>query len=490
MKKFSISILAIVFGMLGIIAQGQDLPNTITIESDNLLPEGVEWDSTREQFLVGSWTQKTVFAVADDGTLTPILEDDDLYLINGIHVDNENGRLLVSNTDTDVPIHCPDVRGAMPFTAVGIYDLASGERIQMVDLTDLVPERGSLINDLTSDTEGNIYATDWCGSALYKIDTEGNASILIDDDSFYFETEIGAGAFNGIDWHPDNYLIMSGGFGDPLYKVTLDDAVSVTAIELDAPAFADGITMLPDGDVAIIGALFSDEAEFGFFNTTMRFTSDDDWQSASLVTNVIYDRFATTGVLRDDAFYVVKSGVIEPLPVSTFEILRVDLEPEAMTEAEEVVVDPNSIFALLERNISYSTFAEALVIAGLEETVREDDVMVFALSNAGFRGALSRLSMTVDELFADEDLLTEVISMHIYEERATTGQLIGGTNLVTISGEQLVTFSTDDPPSTVVEDSFGRTTSLLNATLSPTNGVIYPISGLILPASFPYEGEE
>lgn len=320
-------VFTIVLSFVVMSLQAQEAPDTITINYENLLPEGIEWDAIHQQFLVSSQMFGTIHAVADDGTLTAFIEDDELGFTNGIHIDTERNRLLVTTTDTEAILDCEAVREEKPFTGLAIYNLETGERINLVDLSDLYPNFGSFTNDVTVDAEGNAYVTDWCGGGIYKVDLDGNTSTLFTSEALYVVAPgLGAGALNGIDYHPDNYLLVSGGFGTTLYKVTLESPISITPVVLDIPAFADGVTILENGDAVLIGAMFSAESEVGFFNATMRYTSEDNWQSATLKDSMIYDRFATTGVTRDGEFYSILSGVVEPLPVSSYEIIRIDFD--------------------------------------------------------------------------------------------------------------------------------------------------------------------
>lgn len=332
MKKFRFLLgFVLVFALMWVSIQAQDLPDRVTIQFDNLLPEGIEYDATRGQFILGSWTQQAIFAVASDGSVEPIIQDADLGLINGIHVDNQLGRLLVtSNVGVTAPWTCTDIQALQPGIGVAIYDLASGERLHYVDLSDLYTNYGSFANDVTVDTEGNAYVTDWCAGAIYKVDVDGHASVLLSGAAF-FSAE---GSFNGIDYHPDGYLIVSAGFLSPnftesLYKVTLTQPITVSPIVTDIPIFADGITLLPSNDIAVAGVFVDDTG--AVINATLLLSSDNGWDTATVYnTSANPDgRFATTTAYYDHAVYSIVSGVTEltadvPI-VSNYEIVRVAL---------------------------------------------------------------------------------------------------------------------------------------------------------------------
>ena len=63
--------------------------------------EGIEWDAQRGHFLLGSLAEGTI-RVQDDGTITPLIENDKLMASVGIHIDAANDRLLVCNNNPAV----------------------------------------------------------------------------------------------------------------------------------------------------------------------------------------------------------------------------------------------------------------------------------------------------------------------------------------------------------------------------------------------------
>src|SRR5688572_19320499 len=109
-------------------AQDDALPDEILMERTNFAPEGIEYDAEAGHFLVSSLAEGTVFAVADDGTLTPFVEDENLVSSVGLEVDEEGGLLLVANSN----VAASGVEE--PTAGVGIYDLETGVLIQYVDL--------------------------------------------------------------------------------------------------------------------------------------------------------------------------------------------------------------------------------------------------------------------------------------------------------------------------------------------------------------------
>lgn len=306
-------------------AQDTVLPERVVIEHTNLFPEGVEYDANAGHFLVGSWGEGTVFAVADDGTLTPFIEDEDLVQSQGLHIDSERNRLLVPNFAPS-----PDVAEGEKFPiSLGSYDLSTGERLAMVDLTELLPDSFSFVNDVTSDADGNAYVTDSPAGAIYKVSLDGEAAVFLQDDRFV-DQPVG---INGIEFHPDGYLLVGVAGGPPaLYKVPLDDPAAMTQIETNMPVGNDGLILHPDGTLIVAGADLHDSPDFPDWEwVTFNLSSDDDWQTATVTQRMVYENFGTTATIRDGTVYTVISHVFAfgdspNNPVETFEIIRIDFE--------------------------------------------------------------------------------------------------------------------------------------------------------------------
>jgi len=282
-------------------------PDEIVIEHRNLFPEGLEYDRGGERFLLGSMTEGTIYQVADDGTLEPFIEDDELQMAIGIEIDHINNRLLVANTSHS------EQHGML-----GAYDLETRQRIFMANLSDLYPGNIHVANDVAVDADGIAYVTDTRAPVIYRVDMEGKVSILIEDKVFGF--------INGIVAHPDGYLIL-GAFPNQLLKIPLREP-EVMQIELADDieyTITDGIILHPDGSLIMV--TFPDSIIY-------RLLSDDDWASASRVAvSKGHDLgWGTTVALRGNSVYVIYSHLnywMEELgDQDTFEIVRAEFEED------------------------------------------------------------------------------------------------------------------------------------------------------------------
>lgn len=121
----------------------------------------------------------------------------------GIKVDAPRTRVATAVFGTSVRSK-PEQRNKL--AAVAVFDLATGKLLDPHDLTSLVPGPAHLANDVAVDAQGNIYVTDSLAHAIYKIDAAGARSVLVQNEQFKGE---GAFTMNGLDVHPDGYLLVA-----------------------------------------------------------------------------------------------------------------------------------------------------------------------------------------------------------------------------------------------------------------------------------------
>lgn len=326
-----IVLLIVMVGVFSAAAQeatsSSEMADPIVIDRPAFMPEGIEYDGTRGLFLVGSLTEGTIYTVQVDGATEALIEDGDLINSVGIEVDVERGRLLVANANFGAFL------GGLPETQslLGIYDLETGERLHMVDLQAATGDGRHFVNDIALDGEGNAYVTDSAGPIIFKVDVEGQASVLVEDDQFAGEVDFGNGAFsyalNGIAYHADGYLIVASSANNGLFKVTLDDPVEVTSVTLEQPiVFPDGLLFAADGNLVVVS---------GLSGMVLALSSDDDWASAAVVgtfmtqTDPQMGQAATTATMRDGEVYVLYTSFNPTSPPGVYQIGHVEFaDPE------------------------------------------------------------------------------------------------------------------------------------------------------------------
>lgn len=276
-------------------------PDLVVLESLNLKPEGIEYDAARGRFLVGSRTAGIINAVADDGTLTAVVSDPGLDVTLGLHIDRAQQRLLAAGV----------LEGA-DRPALGIFDLASGEPIHVVDLGAVAAPGMHLANDVVSDAAGNAYVTDTLAAAIYRVDPDGQATVFADGEALRLA--------NGIEIHDERYLIVATLSGPSLLRVPLDDPEALTAVGASIAIAGDGIVFTDNGDLAVVTPA----------GAVQRWHSADDWQTAALVGSWDATQLGfgtpTTAATRGAEVYVIFAHLFDAAPTQ-FEIARAQFAP-------------------------------------------------------------------------------------------------------------------------------------------------------------------
>jgi hypothetical protein len=227
---------ALVTGMVGAPAGAaagpRSLPPVLQPAATNLFPEGVAWDPTRQSLLVTSLHQPALIsAVGRDGVARTVVSDPDLPALVGIKVDVARGRILAASSNPLAP-------GS---SYLAVYDLATGVREQLIDLSG--PDHAA--NDVALDPAGNAYVTDSSAGVVFKVDTTGYATMLSTDARL--GPSIGA---NGILWHPDGYLLINNYTTGKLFRLQGGQLT-----ELHQPRLlpgADGMVLRHDGTLIVV----------------------------------------------------------------------------------------------------------------------------------------------------------------------------------------------------------------------------------------------
>ncbi|MEM8836708.1 MAG: hypothetical protein AAGE89_01345 [Pseudomonadota bacterium] len=280
----------------------------VDVPSPGLYPEGIEHDTETGSFLLGSIRKGKVVRVTSDGAVETLVDDERLRSVVGIRVDRERGRLLVNNADYGVAERsAPEDR--FQTAALAIYDLSNGTPLQYVDLSRLRPGEARFVNDLTIDADGNAYITDSLAAAIYRVTPAGDASVFLTHEIFR-----GDGFnLNGIQTHPDGFLIVAKKSDGRLFRVPLDAPEAFEEIALDrALVGTDGLVLAGENELIAITNRASGQAP----NTIHRLVSEDNWASARVVGSVeTGDVYATTGTIRDGRLFV-SQGHLHTLPAT------------------------------------------------------------------------------------------------------------------------------------------------------------------------------
>jgi transforming growth factor-beta-induced protein len=157
-------------------------------------------------------------------------------------------------------------------------------------------------------------------------------------------------------------------------------------------------------------------------------------------------------------------------------------EAAETTAEEETTVDSEMAQADIVETAAaagdFTTLAAALEAAGLVETLQgEGPFTVFAPTDAAFEAALADLGLTAEELLADTELLTSVLTYHVVEGEFLAEDVVGldGQQVETVNGET-VTISVDGD-TVMVNDA-----NVVETDVVASNGVIHVIDAVLVPA--------
>jgi sugar lactone lactonase YvrE len=270
-------------------APAAEIPERIVAERGGFIPEGIEYDPASGRFLTGSLAEGTIFQIHPDGRVTPAVTDPELVSSVGIEVDSTRNRLLVANSD----------RGAFDGSSqgqakLGVYNLATGERLAMVELGATIPNRPAdaahFANDVAVAEDGTAYVTDTMQNTIYEVGPDYQASVL-----HRFEAPESLG-LNGIVHHPSGYLLVAG--GSTLYKVPVDDPAATSQVSVpEAVEGQDGLVWMPDGRLAITSNSQS---------RVVALRSTDDWATAEVAGVGSFEGQGTTAAVAGNDVYVVQ----------------------------------------------------------------------------------------------------------------------------------------------------------------------------------------
>jgi len=270
----------------------------ISITADKLYPEGTAYSKKQNTFFVSSIYSGQVGTLDFSGKYEPFTQDPDLVASIGILADEKSNTLFVTNVDNGVAINT-NAATAYKLSEIIGYDLTTGKRKFKVDLGKLNEGNPNFINDLTLDSEGNLYVTNSFSPVIFKIDKNQKASIFARNESWTGE----GFNLNGIVYHPDGYLIVAQSNKGLLYRVNIKNPADIRTIKADALLGVDGLILNGKSELAVV----SNKS-----NKIFQVRTKDDWNSAVIITSkesVL--PFPTTGVLLNGKYHVLNAKLSE-----------------------------------------------------------------------------------------------------------------------------------------------------------------------------------
>lgn len=254
---------------LALAAQLSLAAGDVAFSADTAYPEGVAWSAKQSTFFVSSVRHGTVGKVDMAGRYTPFITDAQLVSTLGLALDAQRNTLWVAIGDLGGSTRSgPATQGKL--AAVAAYDASTGQRRAYHALGQL-HEGAHVANDLTLDPQGNVYVTDSFSPVIYRIDTQGKASVFARSDRFTGE----GFNLNGIVYHPDGFLLVNKHNSGELFRVSLKNPQQIDAVALpQALKGADGMVLRGPGRLSVVQNSGADR--------TLDLVSTDGWKSATI----------------------------------------------------------------------------------------------------------------------------------------------------------------------------------------------------------------
>ncbi|UOQ52500.1 hypothetical protein [Hymenobacter cellulosivorans] len=242
-----------------------DGPDVVPFTQNNLYPEGVELDTNNGRFLVSSQTNGTVGQVRNN-TYSVFATDPRLISTVGLQIDELRNRLLVAVSDPGYNTTRTSAATKNKLAALASFD-SFGRTLSFVDLGRLRPDENHFANDVAVDQNGNAYITDSFAPIIYKVDETGVASVFLEDERL--RAPAGKFGLNGIELHPDGYLLVAKSDDGSLFKVPLDAPTTFTKVTVSQNLV--GLDGLAFQDVSTVYAVTNSQAKVYRLATTNAF---------------------------------------------------------------------------------------------------------------------------------------------------------------------------------------------------------------------------
>ncbi|KAL6187628.1 hypothetical protein ACLB2K_039026 [Fragaria x ananassa] len=332
--SFVFSVLFIVLPSTIPIQTQANKPHVINFRSPNLYPEGIAYDPSAQHFIVGAQRHRTIYSVSDAGVVDLLVSDTDLpenVTFLGLAVDTVNNRFLAAVQAMEpVP----------PFSALAAYDLRTRRRLFLTPLPSADGDASRQIaTGVAADFKGNAYVTNAATNFIWKVNSEGDASIFSRSPLFSAypvdpESPFSFCGLNGIAYVSKGYLLVVQSNTGKLFKVDAEDGTAREVLLPENLPLADGIAMRRNGDIVVNSP-----------NKMWFLKSQDNWSEGVVYdkTELEVDRFPTSvAVAAEDRVYVIYGHFLEGTAGNSeremFSIAEVRSEKESKEETVWIYV--------------------------------------------------------------------------------------------------------------------------------------------------------
>jgi len=341
--------------------------------------------------------------------------------------------------------------------------VATEEATEEVVATEEATEEAVATEEATEEAAATEEATEPAVEGTQEVEATEEPVPTVDDGAGFvfeipagFEVEEGNGLYRLTSGDQLLIVVSPTAYATVLGGQTFEDSAAALAFYLDRTGYTVGETT--DGVVAVTlprrnlaGTASTVDLGEGNTGVILQLTADG------------------SNLPADAAAVVAETMAYTPPPPA---------EEEA---AEEAAAPALTIVGLALNTDGLSTLATAVVRGGFASTLNgEGSFTVFAPTDDAFAAALETLGLTADELLANRELLSSVLSYHVVEGVLTSADLTDGQELTTLNGGTLTVGVADGV--VTVTDAQGNTYTVVTADVTASNGVVHVIDGVLMPA--------
>ncbi len=293
------------------------LQDSYSLASTMSLPEGVAYDNVTHTF----------FATAVNGgqitRVTPLgqeivfhTESNQNLSFSGAHVDEVRRRLWVCIVDVKT--------NPFPTSEVWAFNIETKKRTHRIALPPV-----SFCNDLVTDDDGTVYATDSANPNIYRVDPKHQSFSVFLTAPQFAPIAPGAVGLNGLDFSPDGErLLVATTIPAALYSIPVAHPENFVAVQTSGDTFAmPGDPRFPGPD----GIEFHDEDLYVVYDGGVQKLAfgDGDYTQATVATTTAVPTGLTSITIAEGEVYVIDSEVFRALylflpPELPFAIVHLD----------------------------------------------------------------------------------------------------------------------------------------------------------------------
>ena len=178
---------------------------------------------------------------------------------------------------------------------------------------------------------------------------------------------------------------------------------------------------------------------------------------------------------EDDA--AVEEPAVEETAEETAAPEEEAMEDDAMEDEgmeDDAMEDVGTIVDVAAEAGSFTTLLAAAEAAGLVDALSADGPLtVFAPTDEAFGNALTALGLTADELLADTETLTSILTYHVVSGEVLSTDLADGMTAATLNGAEITVDLSDGVK---IDEA-----NVVTADIKASNGVIHVIDAVLLP---------